>query len=114
MSAKKKRGRSEPRETDGWHQYRLRYHANGSGQAKSIEFRAEDITQALQFAMDDPARRTIEIWEDEHYACRFSRDRPVNAVAPACAKDHEDVAAERAGRGEVSVDGLGPTPLTTH
>ena len=114
MSARKRKGRREPKETDGWHQYRLKYHANASGSAKSIEFRAEDITQALQFAMDDPARRTIEIWEDEHYACRFSRDRPSNLETPACAKDHVDVVVDQPDRGDGAQPIVGPRSLTTH
>ena len=114
MSVKKRKGKSEPKETDGWHQYRLKYHANASGRAKSIEFRAEDITQALQFAMDDPARRTIEIWEDEHYACRFSRDRPANQEALACAKDPVEIVAAEADRGEAGQPIAGRSSLVTH
>ena len=58
------------------HQYRLMYYANTCGVEKRAELSAECISAALEFAMSDQSRRTVDIWEDGEFACRLQRDIP--------------------------------------
>jgi hypothetical protein len=53
------------------------YYANGRGVGKRAEFSAACISAALEFALSDASRRTVDIWEDGEFACRLQRD-PVN------------------------------------
>lgn len=56
------------------HNYCLRYLGNEQGVDKTIEFRAPSVAQAIEYALEDPARRTVEISEDEHFICMLGRD----------------------------------------
>lgn len=56
------------------HHYCLRYLANEQGVDKIIEFRAPGIAQAIEYALQDPARRTVEIREDENFVCMLGRE----------------------------------------
>lgn len=56
------------------HIYCLRYLGNEQGVDKVIEFRAPSVAQAIEFALQDPARRTVEISEDENFVCMLGRD----------------------------------------
>ena len=56
------------------HQFRLLYYANKRGVGKRTEFSADSVTAALEFALSDPSRRSVDIWEDGEFACRLQRD----------------------------------------
>lgn len=56
--------------------YRLKYYENEKGVEKAVEFSAAGFSDALALALDDPAERTVEIWEDGEFALRISRDLP--------------------------------------
>lgn len=65
--------RAEP-EAKSRHQYCLRYLGNERGVDKVIEFRAPNLAQAIEYALQDPARRTVEIREDENFICMLGRE----------------------------------------
>ena len=56
------------------HEYRLMYYANKRGVGKRAELSAECITAAIEFALSDRSRRSVDIWEDGEFACRLQRD----------------------------------------
>jgi hypothetical protein len=56
------------------HHYCLRYLGNEHGVDKVIEFRAPSVTHAIEYALQDPARRTVEIREDESFVCMLGRE----------------------------------------
>ena len=60
-------------EQNARHLYCLRYLANEQGVDKVIEFRAPSVTQAIEYALQDPARRTVEIRENETFVCMLDR-----------------------------------------
>lgn len=68
------RSLSKPHRYPAKHRYSLMYYANACGLAKRAEFSAAGITAALEFALSDPSRRAVDIWEDGELACRLQRD----------------------------------------
>ncbi len=62
-------------------EYRLQFRGNTRGVEKAIEFSAPDIVQAMQYVLEDPARRSVEIWENGAYVCTVSRDQISNVAA---------------------------------
>ena len=56
------------------HQYVVMFFANHSGEAKRLEFYSPDAVQALQYAILDLAKRSVEVWEDGEFVCRVERE----------------------------------------
>ena len=63
-------------------EYRLQFRGNARGVEKAMEFSAPNIVQAMQYVIGDPARRSVEIWENGEFICTVSRDQ-ISSVA-AC------------------------------
>jgi hypothetical protein len=80
MAAIQERPRSARRSAT--HQYRLMYYANEHGVAKRIEFAAASLPQAIEIGLSDPFFRVIDIWEDDEFACRLSRDQSRTVAKP--------------------------------
>ena len=53
--------------------YRLKYHDDGLGCAKEIEFDAPDSAQALFIAQHEARGRTAELWCDSQPVCTLRR-----------------------------------------
>ena len=56
------------------HQYVVMFFANQCGEAKRLEFYSPDAVQALQYAILDLAKRSVEVWEDGEFVCRIERE----------------------------------------
>lgn len=56
------------------HEYTLLFRASGQGVAKRVELEAGSADSAVDLALADRARRTVDIWQDGEFLCRVSRD----------------------------------------
>lgn len=56
-------------------EYVLHFHANSSGVAKRVELTSQSAQTALELAVSDAAERTVDVWQDDVFLCRVSRER---------------------------------------
>ncbi len=70
-------------------EYRLQFGGNALGVEKAMEFSAPDICQAMQYVLEDPARRSVEIWENGTYVCTVSREQLSSVAACGTKVDME-------------------------
>lgn len=56
-------------------QYVLRFHSNSLGVSKRVELASETAKAALELAISDVAKRTVDVWQDGEFLCRVSRER---------------------------------------
>lgn len=69
---------SQPFSLPGRHLYRLEFLAGVEGIGKRLEFNAPDLCQALEFILQDPAQRSVEVWEDGNFVFSVTRELPSN------------------------------------
>jgi|GEM_PF-1526300 len=74
-SARKERNSNPGPSSDQANEYRLQFRGNASGVEKAMEFSAPNIVRAMQYVIGDPARRSVEIWENGDFICTVSRDQ---------------------------------------
>jgi hypothetical protein len=55
-------------------QYRMMFRANDRGLAKRVEIWAGAVKEAVELALADHSLRTVDIWEDDAFVCRVSRE----------------------------------------
>lgn len=53
--------------------YQLVFSADGHGEAKVIEFDAEDAAEALTIAHSESPRRSAELWREQQMLCTIKR-----------------------------------------
>ena len=61
--------------------YRLVFLASQTGLGKVVEIDRPNLTNAIEFALEDSYRRSVEIWENGAYACLIQRDPVTVEVA---------------------------------
>lgn len=54
--------------------YRLRFANDGIGPGKTVEFCAEDASEALIIARDEAANRDVKLWKGERFLCHLKHN----------------------------------------